>query len=93
MMHLPYHVSTDAAQCIMREAVQEASTAYRDGLTARDALAVEALGDAEAYRTMLREALAMMHAAREREAALQRQLSGLRDELRRYTAARVQEAA
>ena len=58
-------------------------------------LAVAAFGDAESYRFLALGALTMLHAAAAREASLREQLrharddqAAVRDELRRYTAAR-----
>lgn len=53
---------------------------------ALERVASEASGEAEAYRYLLVAALAELHDAGQRERALRRQLRGVRDELRRYTA-------
>jgi len=60
-----------------------------DDLARTATLTVDAFADAESYRTIAHEALAMLHAAGVREASLQRQTAALRDELRRYTASQV----
>lgn len=61
--------------------------------TALEQLAVEASGEAEAYRYLLLAALAQLHAAGQRERALRGELHALRAELRRYVVAQIGRAA
>lgn len=88
-MTRPSTVSTCRASGVVREGLDESAGYFRPLVARYEALAVDGLGDAEAYRMITREALTMLHAAGQREQQLRRQLAALRDELRRYTAAQV----
>lgn len=76
-----------------RIAGRVAAQAYVEGLSATEELAVEAFADAESYRFALSVATAQLHDKDIAIRSLQAQNAALRDEIRRYTAARVREAA